>query len=218
MVQTHQHSREEGTTSPLSPQEADNICHGPKDPRKVIQLYYWEHLDWLHHRLIRQQLGIWPQGATEGSAYDPVHLWGRAPCHPGPPYQAVSEEDPKNGQRFQPLLSMLPHDKRYWSTKSRTEMILNSFYPPATRLLSSWSNGHPDYFCCCCTGSMHTHWTLPTHLLHQHSYTHTHTHKKYTHTLTKKHTPKHMLMPHTQTHYHILHIHCCYCLLSILMA
>jgi hypothetical protein len=27
--------------------------------------------------------------------YDPLHHWGRTPCHPGPLYQAVSEEGPK---------------------------------------------------------------------------------------------------------------------------
>ena len=36
------------------------------------------------------------QGTTEGSAYGPVHHWGQASCHPGPLYQAVSEEGPKN--------------------------------------------------------------------------------------------------------------------------
>ena len=27
------------------------------------------------------------------------------------------------------LFSLLPHGKRYWSTKSRTKRLLNSFYP-----------------------------------------------------------------------------------------
>ena len=31
-----------------------------------------------------------------------VHHWGHASCHPGPLYQAVSEEGPKNCQRPQP--------------------------------------------------------------------------------------------------------------------
>jgi hypothetical protein len=47
-------------------------------------LHHWEHLEWLHHRLVWQLLGIWQQGATEGSAYGPGHPWGRAPFHPGP--------------------------------------------------------------------------------------------------------------------------------------
>ena len=40
MVQTHQHDREEGTTTPLPPQEAEKIWHGPSDPQKVIQLHH----------------------------------------------------------------------------------------------------------------------------------------------------------------------------------
>ena len=31
MVQTHQHSREEGTTMPLPPQKAKKIWHGPSN-------------------------------------------------------------------------------------------------------------------------------------------------------------------------------------------
>jgi hypothetical protein len=46
--------------------------------------------------------GLRPQGTTESSAYDPIHHWGKASCHLGPLYQAVSEEGPKNGQRLQP--------------------------------------------------------------------------------------------------------------------
>uniref|UniRef100_A0A8C7U6C2 Phosphoinositide phospholipase C n=1 Tax=Oncorhynchus mykiss TaxID=8022 RepID=A0A8C7U6C2_ONCMY len=46
----------------------------------------------------------------------PVHHWGRAPCHPGPLYKAVSEEGPKNSDSSHPshrLFSLLPHGKRY---------------------------------------------------------------------------------------------------------
>ena len=52
--------------------------------------------------LVRQLLGLLPQGTTEGSAYGPVHHWGKAACHPGPLHHAVSEEGPKNCQRPQP--------------------------------------------------------------------------------------------------------------------
>jgi hypothetical protein len=41
--------------------------------------------------LVWHLLGFQQQGATEGSAYGPVHHWGRAPCHPGPLYQVVSK-------------------------------------------------------------------------------------------------------------------------------
>ena len=35
------------------------------------------------------------------------------------------------------LFSLLPHGKRYHSTKSRSKRLLNSFYPQAMRLLNS---------------------------------------------------------------------------------
>ena len=60
------------------------------------------HPAWLHHCIVWQLLGLRSQGTTEGSAYGPVHHWGQASCHPGPLYQAVSEEGPKNCQRLQP--------------------------------------------------------------------------------------------------------------------
>ncbi|KAK6325509.1 hypothetical protein J4Q44_G00048510 [Coregonus suidteri] len=102
MVQTHQDSREEGTTKPIPPQETKKIWHGSSDPQKILQLHHREHPDWLRHRLVWELLGLRPQGTTEGSAYGPVHHWGKAPCHPGPLYQAVSEEGPQNCQRLQP--------------------------------------------------------------------------------------------------------------------
>ena len=34
------------------------------------------------------------------------------------------------------LFSLLPHGKRYWSTKYRSKKLLNSFYPQAIRLLN----------------------------------------------------------------------------------
>jgi hypothetical protein len=53
MVQTHQDSCEEGTTTPFPPQETEKIWHGFSDPQKVIQLYHREHPDWLHHCLVQ---------------------------------------------------------------------------------------------------------------------------------------------------------------------
>ncbi|KAM9420540.1 meiosis-specific protein MEI4-like isoform 3-T3 [Salvelinus alpinus] len=79
-------------------QDTENIWHGSSDPQKVLQLHHREHPDWLHHCLVWQLLGLRPQGTTEGSAYGPVHHWGQASCHPGPLYQAVSEEGHKNSR------------------------------------------------------------------------------------------------------------------------
>ena len=140
MVQAHQDSHEVGTTKPIPPQETEKIWHGSSDPQKALQLHHREHPDRLHHRLVRQLLGLWPQRTTEGSAYGPVHHWVLATCHPGPLYQAVSEEGPKNGQRpshpSHRLFSLLPHGNRYRSTKYRSKRLLNSFYPQAIRLLN----------------------------------------------------------------------------------
>ena len=79
MVQIHQHSREEGTLL-LSPQEAEKICHGPSVPQKALQLHHREQLDWLHHRLVWQLLGIRPQGTTEGIAYSPYITGAELPA------------------------------------------------------------------------------------------------------------------------------------------
>ena len=94
MVHTQPHSREEDTVAPLPLQEGENIWHGPSDPQKVL--------------MAASPLGEWqmhlprPQSTTEGGADSPVHHWGKAPCHPGPLYQAISEEGQKNCQRLQP--------------------------------------------------------------------------------------------------------------------
>jgi hypothetical protein len=75
---------------------------GPQILKKVLQLHSQEHPDWLHHCLVRQLLGLRPQGTTECSEYGPVHHWGKASCHLRPLYQVVSKEGPKNGQSLQP--------------------------------------------------------------------------------------------------------------------
>ena len=43
MVQTHQDSREEGTTKHIPPQETEKIWHVSSDPQKVPQLHHQEH-------------------------------------------------------------------------------------------------------------------------------------------------------------------------------
>ena len=99
MVQTHQASREEGTTKPIPPQETEKIWHGSSKSSTAAPS---RASCWLHHCLVWQLLGLRPQDTIEGSAHSPVHHWGHASCHPGPLYQAVSEEVPKNCQRLQP--------------------------------------------------------------------------------------------------------------------
>ena len=76
---------EAGTTTPIPPQETEQIWHGSSDPQKVLQLHHQEHPDWLHHCLVWQLLCLRPQGTTESSTNGPV-----------------SEEGPRNCQRLQP--------------------------------------------------------------------------------------------------------------------
>ena len=62
---------------------------------QILKIVYSCTIKWLHHCLVWELLGLRPQGTTDGSANGPVHHWGQAFCHPGPLYQAVSEEGPK---------------------------------------------------------------------------------------------------------------------------
>jgi hypothetical protein len=87
MVQTHQDSRKEGTSTTFPSQKTEKTWNGSPYSQKVLQLYNREHLtDWLQHSLVWQKLGIRPQGSTEGIAHGAVHHWGQASCHPGPIY------------------------------------------------------------------------------------------------------------------------------------
>ena len=58
VVQTHQDSREDGTTTPFPPQETEKIWHGCTDHQKVLQLHHREHPNRLYHRLVWQLLCI----------------------------------------------------------------------------------------------------------------------------------------------------------------
>jgi hypothetical protein len=76
----------------------------------------------------------------------PVHHWGQASCHPGPLYQAVSKEGPKNPATLVIDCSLCYRTASGGrSAKSRSKRLLNSFYPQAIRLLNIKSNGYLDY-------------------------------------------------------------------------
>ena len=91
-----------------------SVPYRPYNPQKILQLHHREHPDGLRHCLVWQLLGLRPQGTTEGSAYGPVHHRGQASCHPGPLYQAVSEEGTINWQSLQTpySLTVLPATER----------------------------------------------------------------------------------------------------------
>jgi hypothetical protein len=96
--------RHDNTSSPSGGWK--DLAWALRSSKNSTQLHHWEHLDWLHHRLVWQLLGIQPQGTRKGHAYSLVHHWGLAPCYPpGPLCQAVSVEGHKGCQRLQPTKS-----------------------------------------------------------------------------------------------------------------
>ena len=77
-------------------------------PQILKKFYSCTIKSWLHHCLVRQLLCLQPQGSTEGSGTtEALQRVVRTAQYitgsklPGPLYQAVSEEGPKNGQRLQ---------------------------------------------------------------------------------------------------------------------
>ena len=132
-------SGEEATTKPIPPQETENMWHGSSDPQKVLQLCHREHPDGLHHCLVWQLLSLRQKATTV------VHT---AQSITGAKLPAIQDLYTRRCQRkalkivkdpSQPshrLFSLLPHGKRCQRAKSRTKMLLNSFYPQAIRLLN----------------------------------------------------------------------------------
>ena len=165
MVQAHQDSCKEGRTKPIPPQETENIRHGSSEPQKFQQLHHREHPDWLHHCLVWQLLSFRPQGTTEGSislVYHSINVQNNDIVtmnnyNIGAKLLAIQNLYTRLCQRkalkivkdsshpSHRLFSPLPHGKQYRSAKSRSKMLLNSFYPQAIKLLNTLSNGYPDY-------------------------------------------------------------------------
>ena len=75
---------------PLRRLKKIDIC--PQILKKLYRCTIESIIDWLHHCLVWQLFGIQLQDSTEGGASSPAHHCGQDPCHPGPLYQAVSEE------------------------------------------------------------------------------------------------------------------------------
>jgi hypothetical protein len=124
---THTHTIVKRARQHLFPfRRLEKIWHGPSDPQIFIPLPHWEHLGWLHHRLVWQLKGTRRQDATEDVEYGPVHHWGWAPCHQWPLNQAVSEAQNvfKNSNHPSHRLFPLPP-----YSKSGTNRTLNSFTP-----------------------------------------------------------------------------------------
>ena len=120
MVQAHQDSHEEGTIKPIPPQKTDQICitawygNCSASDRKALQ------------RVVRTAQYI--TGAKLPAIQDLYTRW----CQRKGLKNVKGSSHPSHR-----LFSLLPHGKRYRSTKSRSKRLLNSFYPQAMRLLNS---------------------------------------------------------------------------------
>jgi hypothetical protein len=86
-----------GTTAPLPPQRAEQIWHEPSDPQSS-KVHHREHLDWLHHHLLCKCTTL-DIKVLQRVVRTAQYITG---ADPGPLYQVVSEECPKNCQRLQP--------------------------------------------------------------------------------------------------------------------
>ena len=132
MVQTHQDSCEEGTTTLFPPQETEKIWHGFSDPQKVIQLYHREHPDWLHHCLVQYGNG---SASDRRALQRVVHT---VQYITGAKLPAIQDLYTRQCQRkalnivkdsshpSHRLFSLLPLGKWYWSAKSGSKMLLRT--------------------------------------------------------------------------------------------
>ena len=77
---SHHHSCENGTASPLLPQEAETIWNGPFHSCTIESILP----DWFYHRLGWQLHHPQTGGPIEGGADSPANHWVRAPSHPRP--------------------------------------------------------------------------------------------------------------------------------------
>ena len=116
---------------------------GPQIPQKVLQLHHREQPGWLHHCLVWQLLGVEDSASAQyitGAKLPDIQDLFTRRCQRKALKIAKDSSHPNNE-----LFSLLPDGKWYWSTKSRSKMLLDSFYPQAIRLLNNESNDYPDY-------------------------------------------------------------------------
>ena len=130
MVQAPQDSCDEGTTKPIPLRRLKRFGLGPQILKRLYSCTIESILTgcitaWYGNCSAPDRKALQSVVST-----DPVHHRGQASCHPGPLYQDSSHPSHR-------LFSLLLHGKRYWSAKSRSMRLLNSFYPRTIRLLNS---------------------------------------------------------------------------------
>ena len=128
MVQTHQDRREEGTTKPIPPQETKKIYSCNIESTGCITTWYGNCS--ASDRKALQRVVRTAQYITGAKLPAIQDLYTRR-CQ----RKALKiVKDPSHPSHRQ---SLLPRGKRYWSAKSRTKRLLNSFYPQAISRLNS---------------------------------------------------------------------------------
>ena len=124
-------------TKPIPPWETEKIWHGSSDPQNVLQLHHREHgciTAWYGNcsasdRKALQRVVLMAKYITGAKLPVIQDLYTRR-CQ-----RKARKIVKDSSQPSHRLFSLLPHDKRYRSAKSRSKRLLNSFYPQAIRLL-----------------------------------------------------------------------------------
>ena len=146
MVQTHQDSREEGTTTPFALRRLIRFGMGPQILKKFYScatesiltgcITGWYGNCSTSDCKVLQRVVRTSQYITGAKLPAILDLYTRQ-CQRKTPKIVKASSQPSHR-----LFSLLPHGKRYRSAKSRTKRLLNSFYPQDIRLLNNSSNGH----------------------------------------------------------------------------
>ena len=140
MVQTHQDSCEEGTTTPFPLRRLKRFGMGPQILKKLYSCTI--------ESILTGCITAWYGNCSASDRKALQRVVRTAQYIPGAELPAIQNLYTRRCQRkalkivkdpshpSHRLFSLLPHGKRYWSAKSRTKRLLNSFYPQATRLLN----------------------------------------------------------------------------------
>ncbi|XP_070301091.1 uncharacterized protein [Salvelinus sp. IW2-2015] len=157
MVQTHQDSREEGTTKPIPLRKLKRFGMGPE----ILKRFYSCNIE----SILTGCITAW-YGNCSASDRKALQRVVRTAQHiTGAKLPAIQDLYTRRCQRkalkivndpshpSHRLFSLLPHCKQYRSCKSRTKRLLNSFYPQAIRLLNRPYQSTPPHKTACCTCS-----------------------------------------------------------------
>src|SRR4029434_3603231 len=65
LVCSHGQGGKSGPETPLLPEETEEVWYGISHPHLLLQVYYREHPDWLHHSVVRELHSQGPQCPTQ---------------------------------------------------------------------------------------------------------------------------------------------------------